>query len=101
MQIFINEQKLKISDRLKEKIQTKFDKGLERLLSNYQSDLKNASLSIEKVNRSGYIIKFDMNLPGCSINIQKTSKVLIDGIVLVRNDAKRVIKKSLEKLRGH
>lgn len=101
MQIFINEQKLKISDRLKQKIQTKFDKGLERLLGNYQNDLKNASLSIEKINRAGYTIKFDMNLPGCPVNIQKTSRVLIDGIVLVRNDAKRVIKKSLEKLRGH
>lgn len=99
MQIFINEQKLKISEKLKKGIQTKFDRGLEKLLSHYQEDLKNASLSIEKINRSGYHIKFAMNLPGCPVNIEKTSKVLIDGIIQVRNHAKRQIKKSLEKLR--
>ena len=99
MHIFINEQKIKISDRLKQKIQVKFDRGLEKLLGHYQDDLKNASLSIEKITRSGYEIKFDMNLPGCPVNIKKTSKVLIDGIVQVRNDAKRQIKKAIEKMR--
>ena len=100
MNIFINEQKLQISDRLRQRIQTKFDSGLEKLLKNYQEDLKNASLSIEKNIRSGYQIKFDMNLPGCPVNINKTSRVLIDGIIKVRNDAKRQIKKALEKLRS-
>lgn len=101
MKIFINEQKLKISDRLRQRIQTKFDTGLEKLLKNYQDDLKNASLSIERLVRSGYEIKFDMNLPGCPVNIKKTSKVLLDGIIDVRNDAKRQIKKALDKLRSY
>ena len=100
MKIFINEQKLKISDRLKQKIQIKFDRGLEKLLTHYQEDLKNASLSIERISRAGYRIKFDMNLPGCPVNIEKTSHVLIDGIVQVRNHAKRQIKKALEQLRA-
>lgn len=100
MQIFINEQKLKISDRLKQKIQTKFDNGLEKLLSHYQEDLKNASLTIEKITRAGYRVKFDMNLPGCPINIEKYNRVLFDGIIQVRNHAKRQIKKSLDKLRS-
>jgi len=101
MNIIINEQKLKISERLRQKIQTKFEKGLEKLLGNYQNDLKVASLSIEKLARSGYQIKFDMNLPGCPINIKDTHKVLIDGIVRIRNQAKRQIKKYLEKLRPY
>jgi len=101
MNIIINEQKLKISERLRQKIQTKFEKGLEKLLSNYQNDLKVASLSVEKLARSGYQIKFDMNLPGCPINIKDTHKVLIDGIVRTRNQAKRQIKKYLEKLRSY
>ena len=99
MQLFINEQKLKLSERLKNRIKVKFDRGLEKLLSHYQDDMKNGSLSIEKITRAGYHIKFAMNLPGCPVNIEKTSKVLIDGIVQVRNHAKRQIKKSLEKLR--
>lgn len=101
MQIFINEQKLKISDRLRQKIQVKFDRGLEKYLSNYQEDLKNASLSIEKITRAGYRIKFDMNLPGCPINVEKTNRVLIDGIIQVRNDAKRQAKRGLDKLRSY
>ena len=101
MNIIINEQKLKISDRLRQRIQNKFDKGLEKFLKHYQEDLKVASLSIEKVTRSGYQIKFDMNLPGLPINIKDTHKVLIDGVVRVRNQAKRQIKKYLEKLRPY
>jgi len=101
MNIIINEQKLKISDRLRQRIQTKFDRGLEKFLKNYQNDLKIASLSIQKLTRAGYEIKFDMNLPGLPINIKDTHKVLIDGVVRVRNKAKRQIKKYLEKLRSH
>ncbi|KKT35567.1 MAG: hypothetical protein UW35_C0005G0023 [Candidatus Collierbacteria bacterium GW2011_GWF2_44_15] len=101
MNIIINEQKLKISDRLRQRIQNKFDKGLEKFLRNYQEDLKVASLSIEKLARAGYQIKFDMNLPGLPINIKDTHKVLIDGVVRVRNQAKRQIKKYLEKLRPY
>lgn len=100
MQIFINEQKLKISDRLKQKIQVKFDRGLEKFLTHYQNDLKNASLSIEKITRAGYRVKFDMNLPGCPVNVEKTNHVLLDGIIQVRNDAKRQIKKALDKLKS-
>ena len=72
-----------------------------KLLKKYQDDLKVASLSIEKLTRAGYQIKFDMNLPGLPINIKETHKVLIDGVVRVRNQAKRQIKKYLEKLRPY
>lgn len=101
MNLIINEQKLKISDRLRQRIQNKFDRGLEKFLRHYQDDLKVASLSIEKLTRAGYQIKFDMNLPGLPINIKDTHKVLIDGVVRVRNQAKRQIKKYLEKLRSY
>jgi len=90
-----------ISDRLRKRIETKFETGLGKYLKHYQEDLKIASLSIEKVSRSGYEIKFDMNLPGCPINIKDTHKVLLDGIVRVRNQAKRQIQKYLGKLRNY
>ena len=70
-------------------------------MKNYQEDLKVASLAIEKVTRSGYEIKFDMNLPGCPINIKDSHRVLMDGVIRVRNQAKRQIKKSIEKMRGY
>lgn len=101
MKIIFNPQKLTISDRLKKRIETKFETGLGKYLKHYQEDLKVASLSIEKVSRSGYEIKFDMNLPGCPVNIKDTHKVLIDGVVRVRNQAKRQVQKYLEKLRGY
>lgn len=101
MNILFNPQKLQMSDKLKQKIETKFELGLGKLLQHYQEDLKIGSLSIEKVSRSGYEIKFDMNLPGCPINIKDTHKVLLDGIIRVRDKAKRQIKKHLEKLRSH
>ena len=56
MNIIINPQKLSISDRLRKKIEVKFETGLGKLLVHYQDDLKVASLSIEKVTRSGYEI---------------------------------------------
>lgn len=101
MNIVFNPQKLSISDKLRNKIETKFDQGLGKLLKHYQEDLKIASLSIEKVSRSGYEIKFDMNLPGCPINIKDTHKVLLDGILRVRDQAERQVKKHLEKLRSY
>ncbi|EKD53386.1 MAG: hypothetical protein ACD_61C00053G0006 [uncultured bacterium] len=101
MNIIFNQQKLSLSDRFRQRIQTKFDQGLGKLLSNYQEDLKIASLAIEKVARSGYEIKFDMNLPGCPINIRDSHRVLMDGVIRVRNQAKRQIKKYLEKMRGY
>lgn len=99
MKILINAQKISITDRFKDKIVRKFDLPLERLLSNYQEDLKVASLSIEKTGDS-YKIKFDMNLPGCPINISDNHKVLLDGLIKVRDRAKRQIKKNLELLRS-
>jgi ribosomal subunit interface protein len=100
MNIVFNPQKLAISDKLRTKIETKFDQGLGKLLQHYQDDLKIASLSIEKVTRSGYEIKFAMNLPGCPINIKDTHKVLLDGVLRVRDKAERQVKKHLEKLRS-
>jgi ribosome-associated translation inhibitor RaiA len=101
MNIIFNPQKMTISDRLKKKIETKFETGLGKYLKHYQEDLKVASLSIEKKTRSGYEIKFDMNLPGCPINIKDNHKVLLDGVIRVRNQAKRQVQKGVEKLRGH
>lgn len=101
MNIIFNPQKLEISDRLRKRIERKFETGLGKLLKHYQEDLKVASLSIEKVTRSGYEIKFDMNLPGCPINIKDTHKILLDGIIRVRNKAKRQVQKYSEKLRGY
>ena len=101
MKIIFNPQKMTISDRLKQRIETKFDTGLGKFLKHYQEDLKVASLSIEKVSRSGYEIKFDMNLPGCPINIKDTHKVLLDGVVRVRNQAKRQVQKYLGKMRNY
>lgn len=101
MQIFINEQNIKISDRLKNKIIAKFEIGLGRILKDYQEDLQKASLSIERNLRSGYQIKFDMNLPGCPVNVKTESKVLMDGVIDAKNKAKRQVRKSLDKIRGY
>ncbi len=100
MQILFNPQKISITERFRLKISNKFEQGLGKLLVHYQEELKVGSLSIEKVS-SGFEIKFDMNLPGCPINIKDTHKILLDGILRVRDQAKRQIKKHLEKLRGH
>ncbi len=101
MNIIFNPQKLVISDRLRKRIETKFETGLGKFLKHYQEDLKVASLAIEKKSRSGYEIKFDMNLPGCPINIKDTHKILLDGVIRVRNQAKRQVQKYLGKLRNY
>lgn len=101
MQIIFNTQKIIISERFRQRIINKFEQGLGKLLQNYQEEMKVGLLAIEKVSKSGYEIKFDMNLPGCPINIKDTHKILLDGVMRVRDQAKRQIKKHLEKLRGY
>lgn len=98
MQILINAQKISITEKFKDRIIKKFEQSLERLLTSYQPDLKVASLAIEKTGPT-FQIKFDMNLPGCPINIKDNHKILLDGLLRVRDSAKRQIKKHLEKLR--
>lgn len=101
MNILFNPQKVVISDRFRDLVKNKFETGLGKLLTHYQEDLKVASLSIEKLNKSGFEIKFDMNLPGCPINIKDNHKILFVGLLRVRNQAKRQVKKFLEKMRKY
>ncbi len=101
MQILFNTQKISITDHFRQKITKKFEQGLGKLLLHYQEDLKIGSISIEKVASESYEIKFDMNLPGCPINIKLTHPILLDGLIEVRDQAKRQIKKHLEILREH
>ncbi len=99
MQILFNTQKISITDSFKARITKKFEQGLGKFLVHYQEDLKVGLISIEKVASENYEIKFDMNLPGCPVNIKATHKILLDGLMEVRDQAKRQIKKNLEILR--
>jgi ribosomal subunit interface protein len=101
MQIIINSQKVKIGEKMRAKIQSKITRGIEKYLTHYQEDLKVASLSVERFLRSGYQIKFDMNLPGAPVNITENSRLLMDGILKVRDTAKRQLRKQLDKLRSY
>ncbi|MFA6250656.1 MAG: HPF/RaiA family ribosome-associated protein [Candidatus Shapirobacteria bacterium] len=52
-----------LTDKIRELVDTKLSQKLDRLLSSVDQALRVANVSIEKLPRSGYKIKFDMVLP--------------------------------------
>lgn len=90
---------IKLSDKYKEKIITKYDNALSKLLSHLNDDQKHATLTLEKMARFGYRCRFDMPLPGGTIFAEQYSPLLFVGTLRLRDQVKRQIKKHFEKMK--
>ncbi len=98
MQIELVDSNVKFTDRYQQKILGKFSL-LDRYLNHLEEDLKIASLSIQKMVRGNYEMKFKMKLPFCDIYTHHKSPDLIPGIISLRDQVKRQIKENIEKIR--
>lgn len=64
MQIIINAENIELNDKIREYVDEKIGKELERLLGNISNvESTKAIVTINKRSRWGYKIKFDMILP--------------------------------------
>ncbi len=98
MNIELVDSNVKFTDRYKQRILGKFSL-LDRYLNHLKEDLKIATLSIQKMVRGNYEMKFKMKLPFCDIYVHHKSPDLIPGIITLRDQVKRQIKENIEKIR--
>lgn len=99
MQIQLSFEKIDPEDDDKEMVFEKLA-GLDKLLTSFEEDLKQAKVVIIKGSRWGFEVKFDMQLPGKHIFASETGEELVNVVVAVREDVERQIKEYVQKLRG-
>lgn len=98
MQLELVDSNLKFTDRFKQRIVTKFGLALDKYLTKLEPEYQIAQLSIQKVPRFGYQLKFSMELPFTHVYVKHDSPDLMPGIVTVKDQVVRAVRKSREKL---
>jgi len=81
-------------------IRDKFEAKLDRLISNYAPDVKEATMTITKRTRWGYKLKFTMTLPKNEyIHADAVSDSFETGLVDLREKIESQIKKYKDEIR--
>ena len=94
MNIQIIGDNLEISDSNRLMIEEKISLPLDKLLTKYDGDMKNASMRIIKDKFGIFKINFDMNLPGKThIFAETTHKIFESALVDLAQEVERQIKK--------
>lgn len=96
MVIEIVAQNFEISDRTRTEISQKFTAVIDKYLNGLEEDQKIATLTLEKVPRFGYLLKFDMQLPWVHIYAQQNSPLLFVGVIGLRQRVARQIREKTE-----
>lgn len=99
MQLELVDSNLTFTDRFKERIVTKFSNALDKYLAKLDPEYQIAELSIQKVPRFGYQMKFSMELPFTHIYIKHVSPDLMPGIIVLKDRVARQIRENREKIR--
>lgn len=99
MQIELVDSNVIFTDRFKQRILTKFSHALDKYLSKLAPEYQIAELSIQKVPRFGYRMKFSMELPFTHVYIKHDSADLLPGIVTIKDQVARQIRENREKIR--
>ncbi len=99
MVIEVVPQNFKISENLRAKIALKFSQAIGKYLNGLSEDLKIATITIQKNNRFGYSLKFDMQLPWTHIYAQQKSPLLFVGVIGLRGRVARQIREESEKMK--
>lgn len=99
MNIGLSLEKLKLSDKYRDRIVNKFTLALTRHLTHLDEDLRKAQVNVSKMARGGYEVKFDMKLPFVHVFAKETGPKLLTTVLKVRDEATRILRKSLDKMR--
>ncbi len=99
MQIKLVDSNVTFSDRFLQRIISKFSLTIDKYLVKLSPEYQMAELSIQKIPRFGFRMKFNMELPFTHIYIKHDSPDLLPGIVMLRNQVKRQIRKESDKIK--
>lgn len=98
MNIQLKSEGLKLTDKIKDIVEEKIGKDLEKHLEDFAVDMKKATVTIEKRSRWGYKSSFDMWLPGKEhIYSESINENLITSLTETRDQAIRQIEKYKDK----
>lgn len=102
MNIQITGDNFDLSDSNKELIDEKIGEHLDKLLTNFDADIKIASMRISKDKLGIFFVNFDMNLPGKVHIYAKTShKIFESALIDLTQNLEKQIKKYREDLAGY
>ncbi|MBI3282898.1 hypothetical protein HYZ70_02370 [Candidatus Curtissbacteria bacterium] len=99
MVIEIVPQNLEISDRFRAQTIEKFTAAIGKYLNGIEEDLKIATITLEKMPRFGYSLKFDMQLPWAHIYAQQNSPLLFVGLTQLKQRVARQVREEAEKMK--
>lgn len=99
MQIKLVDCNVTFGDRFQQRIISKFSLSLDKYLINLSPEYQIAELSVQKIPRFGFRMKFNMELPFTHIYIKHDSPDLLPGIVMLRNQVKRQIREESDKIK--
>ena len=94
---------IEIDEHIKELLDLKVGKELDKFLKDFDEDLKHANIKIEKLARSGFKVNFDMRLPGGGGHIysEEEGDDLINVLIALRKEVSTQIKDYKDKLQEY
>jgi len=102
MNLQIVGQNYTVTDRAKKLVNDKIALQLEKLLTTFSSDLKIASIKIEKTKIGHFNVNFDMNLPGKEHIFAQTSHIrLTSALVDLQQQVEKQVKRYKQNLAGY
>jgi ribosome-associated translation inhibitor RaiA len=91
-----------LSDSNRQLINQKVSEHLDKLLTNFDPDIKIASMRISKDKLGNFSVNFDMNLPGKThIFAKTTNKIFESALIDLTQNIEKQIKKYREDLAGY
>ncbi len=91
----------KLDEKLTKFIEERFTQKIDKLLMDFDEDMKIATMRIEKGSRWGFKVNFDLMLPGKKhVYSDETGKNLQTTILALRNEVMSQVKDYKEKLQN-
>jgi ribosomal subunit interface protein len=91
---------IEIDNRIREIVETKITKEIEKYLHDFAEDIKTATVRIEKKSRNLFKVNFDMRLPGSNGHIyaEDEGDELLNVVIALRHEVERQIRDYKNKL---
>lgn len=101
MKVQINAHQLKVTDDVREHVQEKLARKLDKLVQSFNQDLKLIDVKLEKLPDWGYKVKAKLELADQKLFADTRHESLVSGLVEVREKLEQQIKKFKQKLKRY
>lgn len=94
---------IEIDERFKQIVAETFEDNIDRLLIDFQEDMKHATMKVSKIkDKDEFIVNFDMWLPGKEhVYADSMDKTFKTAIVKLRESVESQIRKYKEEIRNY